>query len=136
MSWFGTELAIPLALKKAGLALSSLVPPNFWEVKAAHWLTIGLVLLGFYGGYSKLTNSVESIARAQVELAARMDAIDQRGTTGSRLGITADNLAIQSNTKRIEVLESAVKEFNTRSIATDTKLDVIKALLEGQKQKK
>lgn len=92
---------------------------------------IGFILISIGFGYGQLRMTTDAVAA----IAQRMNDIDQRGTTGSRLAITSESDRIADDTRRIEELEKSQKDLIEKYSNILSKLDTLAALLENRKQK-
>lgn len=136
------ETAMSLALKKLAIGFEkacsfgmAAFSSDFWQLRAAHWITILLVLFGFYGGYSRLSSMQEQTAKSLSELAARVDAIDQRDTSGGRISASHQDEQININSQQIAQLQKETADLREKYVTILSRLDVIAALLEAHKQK-
>lgn len=114
-------------------------PPGFWQFKLAHLLTLVTMLAGIIMFTMRFENRVSQIENAQVSmlatdarLIATIERMDATGTYASQRGIMKDTENVLSNTRRIESLETYVRDIGPKVERLNANMDwLIKSLQDG-----
>lgn len=109
---------------------------GFWEFNIGHVLMLLSLVGGFLIWWESFGSLPRETAKAVADLAVIVKDINDKGTTGSRLALSAENGRMDRLDDRITALERNYTVLDSKMSAALAKMDVIAALLEGNKGKK
>jgi len=112
---------------------------EFWKFRMPHILTL-ITMLGsviifttrFENRVSQIENTQKSMLETDARLTATLERMDQTGTYASQRAIMRETETMLSNTRRIDSLESAMREMGPKVERLNTNMDwLIKSLQDG-----
>jgi hypothetical protein len=103
---------------------------GFWDFNAGQVV----VMLGLIGAFLTWWSSVGSLPSKLGDLTQAVKEMNDKGTVGERLATGQQQGAINILDSRVTRLELNFSTFNDKLGIVQTKLDVIAALLEGNKK--
>lgn len=109
---------------------------GFWEFNIGHLLMLIALVAGFLVWWQSFGSLPTVTAKAVADLAAVVKEINDKGTTGSRLALEREAGRLDRLDDRITALERNYSVLDSKMSAALAKMDVIAALLEGNKPKK
>jgi hypothetical protein len=109
---------------------------GFWEFSIGNLITLLGLAAAFIVWWASFSNLPHETAAGLAVLSQNVKEINDKGTFGSQLSIQREQGAISSLDARVSRLESNYASLNEKLVNVQTKLDVIAALLQGDKDHK
>lgn len=90
---------------------TSILHGPFWRVNIGQLVTGGVILIGFFIGFGRMSEKFDNLSGTVVENRKRLDTMDQTGTTASQNKLGLEALTINDHAQRLSKIEDAISNI-------------------------
>lgn len=90
---------------------TSVLHGPFWRVNIGQLVTGGVILIGFFVGFGRISEKFDTISNTVMENRTKIVTMDQNGTVASQRKLDMEGLQIVDHAARLTKIEDAISNI-------------------------